>query len=101
MLLVVAQRHHDPVALGQPAHHEETHPPGGLGGDVAARAEQLVQLTQRLVGNPSPESATSMVTPLADAVELSETVVSRGGEGQRVVDELGEQVDHVPQLLRH
>jgi len=83
------------VLLGQPADHEQAHPAGGVDGDLATGLERLVGLGQGVARHAQTR---------VDDLDLDLAVVlgrldhhrgARRRVGQRVVDELGHEVDDV------
>ena len=85
----------DAVALGQPAHHEQSHASGGVRGDRDTEAQVLVddlQLVERDAKSGVAHCDRHAV--VAGGRRQGHVGVGRGVR-QRVVDELGEQVDQV------
>ena len=98
-LLVVAvatQPHGDAVPLGEAADHEQAHPARGVGGDVPTVRELVVE--GREVLGRHTEATVGDLDEEATFGRAGTTDGHAGGGrgvGQRVVDDLGDQVDEV------
>ncbi|RGC66341.1 hypothetical protein C5N14_24255 [Micromonospora sp. MW-13] len=90
----------DPVPGRQPGDHDQTHHPGDGHVHLRRCGQPLVQLVQ-LVGADADAPVLDVEGgAVADAAGLHHHLRVRRGEGGRVVEQLGDQVDHVVDRVR-
>ena len=91
-----AQPDHQPVLLGEPADHEQTHVPRGVGRHLATGLQARVGDAQIGFGHAEPDVADLDDQPTVSGVHGRHPHLrNRRRVAQRVVEQLGEQVHEV------
>ncbi|CAM3589151.1 hypothetical protein NOZE110980_05960 [Nocardioides zeicaulis] len=92
---VAREAGHDLVALGEAGHHEQTHAAGGVGGCLGAVREVAVELLELGRGHAEAGVGDGDGDATVDGLGRQPHGLRGRRVGQRVVDQLGEQVDQV------